>query len=511
MAKTCFRLGKILFPTFKIQEHSSKYYELKGKCVMSIHLSRRNFHQLLGAGALCASLNMLQTGRAKANSTADASDAGAANQRIPDESIMSKEYLNFWNSDVQQEIDEKIEKYRKADAKFTLENAAPGTEVCVRQLSNQFRFGSNIFLLGQLGSPERNQRYANLFGPLFNSASVAFYWKTMEPEPGKPRYTMTEKDRPEYWASLAEPWNEPHWRRPPTDFVVDFLEKRGLNIHGHAIIYGMRRWGHPEWMPEDRKAMEPLFEKRVRELAERYGSRIHEWDVVNECINQANRGLMPDDYTFKTFEWAKKYFPESVRLSANECDMSWGPNRRYVEIVRDLIDRGAKVDLTGVQMHIFSMPKSQKIADGEDSHTPEKLNAVLDTLVETERPLHVSEITISAPSDDEKGRMIQAILARNIYRLFFAHQHVDAVTWWNAIDGGAAPGEPTISGLLDTNLKKKPVWFALDQLLNHEWKTNLTVHADANGNVQFRGFRGKYQLSWTDKNGQKQEMICMVQ
>lgn len=467
-------------------------------------LSRRNFNQLLGAGAFCATLNLFQTEKLSV-----AAEQGE-NWSL-DESIMSKEYLKFWNPDIQNEIDEKIEKNRKADARIPLENAAPGTEVSVKQISNQFRFGSNIFLLGQLSSPELNQNYADLFGPLFNSASVAFYWKTMEPEQGKPRYEITEKDTPEYWASLTEPWNEPHWRRPPTDYVVDFLEKRGLNIHGHAIIYGMRRWGHPEWMPNDRKAMEPLFEKRVRELAERYGSRIHEWDVVNECINQANRGIMPDDYTFKTFEWAKKYFPESVRLSTNECDMSWGPNRRYVEIARDLIDRGAKVDMVGVQMHIFNKAACLKIANGEDSHTPEKLNAVLDTLVETERPVHVSEITISAPSDDRKGRLIQAMIARNIYRLFFAHGQVEAVTWWNAADGGAAPGEPSISGVLDTKMMKKPVWHALNELFNHEWKTELTTKTDADGNIQFRGFRGTYQICWTDQNGQKREKVIVNQ
>lgn len=470
-------------------------------------MSRRKFNQILGAGALCTSLNLFQTGQV----SAEAADSGAGGDWVPNESVMSQAYLKFWNSDTQKEIDEKIEKNRKADARVTLENAAPGTKVEIRQTSHQFRFGSNIFLLGQLGSPERNQRYADLFGPLFNSASAAFYWKTMEPVQGQPRYAMTEKDTPEYWASLAEPWKEPHWRRPPTDFVIDFLEKRGLNIHGHAIIYGMRRWGHPEWMPTDRKAMEPLFEKRVRELAERYGDRIHEWDVVNECIDQANRGIMPDDYTFKTFAWAKKYFPESVRLSTNECDMSWGPNRRYVEIVRDLIDRGAKVDLAGVQMHIFNMAHCRKIANGANTHTPEKLNAVLDTLMETERPIHVSEITISAPSDDETGRMIQAVIARNIYRLFFAHSQVESVTWWNAADGGAAPGEPSISGLLDTKMMKKPVWYALNQLFNHDWRTNLTVQADANGSVQFRGFRGQYLISWTDKAGQKQEKIYVNQ
>ena len=428
----------------------------------------------------------------------------------PDDSVMSEKYRQFWNADVQKTIDANIEKNRKADAEITLENTPAGTQVQVEQKTHQFRFGSNIFLFGQLSTPEKNRRYADLFGTLFNQASVAFYWKTMEPEQGKPRYEMTEKDTQEFWASLSEPWNQPHWRRPPTDPVVSYLESRGVSIHGHAIVYGMRRWAHPEWMPNDRKAMEPLFEKRVRELAERYGNRIQEWDVVNECIDQANRGIMPDDYTFKTFAWAKKYFPENVRLSSNECDMCWGPNLRYVEIVRDLVDRGARVDLVGVQMHIFNQAHCKSIADGADSHTPAKLNAVLDTLSLAERPIHVSEITISAPSDDEKGRAIQAVIARNLYRLFFAHPSVEAVTWWNAADGGAAPGEPSISGILDKNMEKKPVYYALDQLINHEWKTNLTVTADAQGRIHFRGFRGKYLLTWKDSNGKEQTREVVV-
>jgi len=428
-----------------------------------------------------------------------------------DDSIMSAKYREFWNADVQARIDANIEQNRKADARFVLENAAPGTEVQVTQKTHTFRFGSNIFLFGQLNTPEKNARYADLFGTLFNSASVAFYWKTMEPEQGKPRYEMTDRDTQEFWASLEEPWKQPHWRRPPTDPVVNYLKDRGVNIHGHAIIYGMRRWGHPEWLPADGKDMEPFFEKRVSELAERYGNVIQEWDVVNECYDQIHRGAMPDDYTFKTFMWAKEKFPENVRLSTNECDMSWGPNSRYVEIVRELVDRGARVDLVGVQMHIFNQAHCKSIADGANSHTPEKLTAVLDMLAKTGRPIHISEVTISAPSDDETGRQIQAIIARNLYRLFFSYPQVAGVTWWNAADGGAAPGEPSISGVLDKNMEKKPVWYALDQLINHEWRTNLTLKADADGAIAFRGFRGKYELTWTDRDGKKQTKEVDVQ
>ena len=460
----------------------------------------------------------------------------------PNTAVMSPKYFEFWNADVQAKIDADIEKNRKADAVVELPASAAGAEVKVEQITHKFRFGSNMFVFGQLRTPELNDAYKSLFGDLWNSGTVAFYWKTLEFEQGKVRFEGNQYDTPEYWAKSQDPKQERHWRRPPTDPCVDFLNSKGLYVHGHAMIYGMRRWGHPDWAPEDRKELEKLFEEHIKLLCQRYGDRVQEWDVVNECIDQANRGIMPDDYTYKCFKWAEKYLPASVRLSTNECDMSWGPKRRYVEIVRDLVDRGAKVDLMGVQKHFFNPKAVVSIANGADSHTPAFMYSVLDCMAEAERPIHISEVTIPAPTDgvgsqldkggtekssfgnktsstsperltldDANGRDIQAVVAYNLYRIWFSYPNVAGITWWNSIDGGGAPGEPTTSGVLDVNGEKKPVYYALDQLINHDWKTNLSVKADVNGAVKFRGFRGKYRLTWTDDTGTEQTKEVVVE
>ena len=47
----------------------------------------------------------------------------------------------------------------------------------------------------------------------------------------------------------------------------------------------------------------------------------------------------------------------------------------------------------------------------------------------------------------------------------------------------------------------KASYFALDRLINDEWRTRLTVKAGADGTVRFRGFRGAYRLSWRDVSG----------
>ena len=395
----------------------------------------------------------------------------------------------MWDS-LRTTIDDNIEKYRKADGELFLKNVKPGTEVLIEQVSHEFIFGSNIFLYNHFDSEEKNEKYLAPFGPLFNSATLAFFWKKLEIEKGKPRFAA---DSPfEY-------------RRPAPDPVVDFCESRGIHMKGHALIYGIRSWGHPEWMSDDRKVMEQEFEAHIKQIAKRYKGRIHNWDVVNECLDQANRGIMPDDYTWKAYNWAKKYFPKNVTFNTNECNLRYEITkiRRYVEIVRDLTDRGAKVDYMGVQMHIFKPYATRDIAAGKfDIYSPSEFYEKLYVMAEAEKPIFVSEVTISVPTDSLSDQIIQKQVAEDYYRLWFSHPNVVGITWWNLADGGAVAGEPSYSGLLDADMNPKPSYEALEKLINHEWKTRLSVTPDGSGRISWRGFKGNYRISWTDAKGQ---------
>ena len=91
--------------------------------------------------------------------------------------VMSQAYWDIWNSEVQARIDNDIEKYRKADAILKFEELPAGSEVKVEQVSHDFIFGAHIFNFNQLGTIERNQKYKDLYGTLFNSATIAFYLK----------------------------------------------------------------------------------------------------------------------------------------------------------------------------------------------------------------------------------------------------------------------------------------------------------------------------------------------
>lgn len=467
--------------------------------------------------------------------------------------IMSKAYWKYWNPEVQAKIDKDIDKHRKADAVLKFEGLPKGTAVQVEQISHDFIFGANIFNFNQLGTKERNQKYKALYGTLFNAATIPFYWKKFEMQPNRLRFKEEYWDTEEYWNQVETPELEPHWRRPPSDPVVEFCEENDIRMHGHTITWSNRMWHHPDWIyeqfcPEDEKAklgvlskdklyklspeqindlaptffkrMNDLFEKHAVDLAQYYDDRIQSWDVVNESrtdfdkerifpedeIRKGRHGLMPGDYTFKSFKTANEVFPKNVLLNIND-NVYWEDDKywAYINQTKDLIARGARIDILGSQMHFFEPQQCLDIADGHPIATPEKIWDKMEKLSTVGLPIHLSEITITSPGDDERGQKIQAVIARNLYRMWFSLEKVMGITWWNVVDGCGAPGETAISGLFKRNMEPKRSFYALNQLLNEEWKTRTTVVVGKDGLAKFRGFKGRYRISWSNEKGEKQD------
>jgi endo-1,4-beta-xylanase len=462
---------------------------------------------------------------------------------------MSEAYWEYWNPNVQARIDKDIEQHRKADAVLKMGNVSAGTEVKIEQVSHDFIFGANIFNFNQLGSKELNQKYKDLFGTLFNSATIPFYWKKFEIQPESLRFKAEYWDTEEYWNQVEEPNSEPHWRRPAPEPVLEFCESKGIRKHGHPITWGNKKWHYPEWIyenfcPEDEKdkiislgengldSLTPwqiadltpvycseinrLFRKRIIELAEYYGDRLDSWDVVNESATDyenerlipgdkicksVDYGLMPGNYAYETFKLTTQLFPDKVLMNIND----YISNEYYANEVIELMKLGCKVDIIGYQMHLFNPQQCIDIAEGKLIRVPEDMWNDMKTISRPGLPIHVSEITITSPGDDARGREIQAIISRNMYRLWFSIEQVMGITWWNIVDGCGAPGEPTVSGLFTRNMEPKPAYFALNKLINDEWKTCMTVNVDENGTVKFRGFRGQYIVSWKDKDGKEQK------
>ena len=422
------------------------------------------------------------------------------------------------DGELKAQADARIERHRKADGSFDVD-APEGAEVKVEQVSHEFQFGSQIFNFDQLGRDDWNDAYKATFGALWNAATVPFYWNAMEPEEGAVRYGAGPRDGAAFWNSVAGMSAEgksrfPEYRRPAPDPVLDFCEANGVSPHGHVMIYPPF---HPAWTSAgaDAAAIAARFERRIRQLGARYGARVPQWDVVNESVDRSCAAAgpfhdkvcwgrpdipVPEDYTFRCYRWAAEAFPRGVRLVIND---SW--RDIYVPFVRSLIGRGARIDAVGIQMHIFRADQARKIAAGEPcvangtSWAPEDQIAMLKALDTLGRPIHLSEVTIPAPDDSAEGWATQARLARDSYRLWFSWPSIYRITWWNLVDY-TYHRESLASGLYAEDMRRKPVYDALDELVNHEWRTRLTARARG-GKVSFRGFRGRYRLSWKGRGG----------
>jgi len=468
------------------------------------------------------------------------------------DTVMSAAYWKLWNPEVQAKIDQDIEKNRKADAVLNFKGLPTGTAITVKQVSHDFLFGAQIFNFNQLGSYKLNAKYKELYGTLFNSATIPFYWNNFEMQPNRPRFREEYWDTEEYWNKVKDPKKQPNWRRPATDPVVKFCKSKGIHLHGHTIIWGnghsWPKWFFDQYWPKEEKenldkltkeeikempseeieklapvffhALNRLAEKRIVELANYYGDQINSWDVVNEssgdfhgqsvtgdAVCKSEYGWMHGDYAYHGFKTAGEAFPDNVQLFINDYNRADTPERtaeNYANQVKDLLAHDCRIDAMGSQMHLFKDQQIFDIVAGKPLESPQWQWNKMDAISKAGLPIHLSEITITSPVGDEKGQKIQAIIARNLYRLWFSIKPMMGITWWNVVDDCGANGEPSVSGLFTRDMKPKLSFFALNNLINHEWKTNTTVIVGKDGIARFRGFKGRYLISWKNSDGEEQ-------
>ncbi len=393
-------------------------------------------------------------------------------------------YRKLWSDPaVAGRIERDIEQHRKGDATIEVigQDGKPLANVTVevRQRTHEFLFGCNLFVLDQLATPELNAKYERAFINLFNFATVPFYWGDLEPVHGKPRYA---EDSPRVW------------RRPPPDRLLKWCKAHGITPKGHALIYAKNVF-MPDWTARnDPATFQRQVAQHMAELAARYRHDIPIWDAENEEIPRLKHldqwHAVPKDYLAWCFQEADGLFPKSTKLLINDgLYATHDTTSDYLAMVTGLQQRGVRVDGIGMQFHSWDL----KAMIGGKPFPPTHLSAVYDRLGQTGLPLYITEITI--PGTGADGPALQAAIAANLFRLWFSTPMMAGVTWWNLGDGTAHVDEnKALGGLLDQEMNPKPAYVALDQLINHEWKTNLTLTTDATGKASFRGFLGKYVI-----------------
>ncbi len=387
-----------------------------------------------------------------------------------------------------------IEQNRKGWGEFTVvdENGIPveGAKISVCQTSHEFKYGCNLFMLDELETEEKNRLYKEYVKEIANMVTLPFYWNATEPEEGKTRYA---KDSPKMY------------RRPAIDLCMEFCEENGIEPREHGLAYP---YFFPKWLhnaPE--KEIKKHYEKRCKEISERYADKINCIEVVNEMFWPKDRLFKfysDKDFVEWCFKMADRYFPYN-KLAINESIKVWEDGKMkvaYFEMIRNLINNGTRVDSIGLHYHMF-FKEENAIKDTAKYYDPQNLWDTMDWYARLGRPLQISEVTIPAYSEHPESEKLQAELLERVCRIWFAHPAVEQIIYWNLVDGyahGARPGDMTkgenvyYGGLLRFDMTPKPAFYVFKNLFEKEWHTEECTFTDSDGNALFKGFYGDYTV-----------------
>ena len=376
----------------------------------------------------------------------------------------------------------------------------PGVRIQYNQRTHDFHYGANLFMLDEFETGEKNAAYREVFKDHFNFATLPFYWDTLEPEEGKPRY---DKNSPKVY------------RRPAPDLCLEYCEANGITPKAHCLNYDP--WS-PDWVRGAVPAQEikRLLDKRFGECAEWFAGDIPGWEVTNEtmCNNgSATSFYMQDDFVRWSFDCAERHFPMNELIINEATEHVWGDahdyfkgNRnKYLEQCRLEIEHGAPIDAIGMQYHMFYRAEDE-LARASYFYNPVTLDQVMDAYARLGKPLQITEVTIPAYSWEPEDEEIQAEILKNLYAIWFSHPAMEAIIYWNLVDGYAAwapQGDMTsgenyyAGGLVRFDMTKKPAYYALRDLFTKTWHTETVTGTNDEGVAAFNGFFGKYDLEIT--------------
>ena len=388
-------------------------------------------------------------------------------------------------------FDADIRKHRATDVTLTVlkRDGSPlaNQEVSVAQRRHQFLFGGSGFHAiglanGELAGQKKAQAedfHAKLL-EIFNGVTLPFYWGRFEPVQGKPdtkRLLATAK----------------------------WFADRGCVVKGHPLCW---HTVSADWLLKlpTEKIVETQLARIRRDVAD-FAGVVDTWDVINEVVimpvfdkydngvTRMAKALGRIGIIRETFRAARETNPRATLL-LNDFDTS----AEYERLIEGVLEAGIQIDVLGIQSHMH-----------QGWWGVEKTLDVLERFGKYKLPIHFTETNIPSghvmPSEivdlndyhvDEwpttpDGETRQAEEAVMHYKLLLANPLVQAVTWWDFIDGGwlKAP-----VGLIRTNQSPKPAFEALKKLIKGEWWTKRPrLTTDAAGRVRFNGFFGEYDVT----------------
>lgn len=263
------------------------------------------------------------------------------------------------------------------------------------------------------------------------------------------------------------------------DQFVKFGEDNGMQIIGHCLIWHSQcaPWfGLDEKdKPVDKEELKARMKDHINTIVSRYKGRIDGWDVVNEAIEDDGSyrksffyQILGEEYIPLAFEYAQEA-DSKAELYLNDYNMS-SPAKRaaYVKLIKQLKERGVRLDAIGLQCHIgmdypdwneFEKSIQAYIEAGVDVQFTEVDMGALPTIN------HSADVNQDVAYNSELNPYPEALpdSVSKIWNERMTHffsivdkykDHVRRVTAWGVTDGDSWKNDWPVKGRTDY-----PLWF----------------------------------------------------
>ncbi|WDE98477.1 endo-1,4-beta-xylanase [Lentisphaera profundi] len=364
------------------------------------------------------------------------------------------------NAEWRHEANLRIEHNRKANLKIILEGKSTGLKIKYEMKKHAFPFGTAVRLDTLAAATEDSQRYKKELLSLFNSAVPGRFLK---------------------WRM----WD--NWPRSKVVAQLKWLQDQDLEIRGHALVWA--GWTHLpkglERYQDNKEKLDQMVNHHIKRAVLETKDLLSEWDVINEPYdNNDLMDLLGKDKMVEWFDLAHKLAPE-LELYINDYDILAYPGaahaKKYFEILAYLMAQKTPFHGIGLQSHFK-----------EEVTSPQQIYRTLNDLAQFNKKIKITEHDFISDSPE-----FQAAFMRDFLTVCFSHPKVAGINQWGFWEGAHWRSR---AALFNQDWSERKNLKAYKALVFDEWWTRGEALVDEVGEINFRGFKGDYEIQVYSKD-----------
>lgn len=271
--------------------------------------------------------------------------------------------------------------------------------------------------------------------------------------------------------------------------LISYAQNKNMDVRGHTLVWHNQL---PEWISADgkkndknwtRQQLLDIMKEHVTRTVKAYGSKILEWDVVNETLDDDQSCVRTDPHSYQlrkqsvwvsvigedfidsAFVWARQANPD-IKLYLNDYDCEFSHTAKATalyNLARRMKESGTPIDGVGLQCHLKT---SNTFSQKELDNTVKRFASIGLNCIFTE-----VDVTLVANTTEEKQK--QANIYGQIAEVFLHNDNCPHMLIWGIADNYSwiTGGNPL---LFDNNLGQKPAYKSIRQAL-HDYAARQMV------------------------------------